>query len=186
MIDVEKTPDSEPDSGGGGIMHPERLESGLLATREARLLGRAIRKNWYKGQRWPTEITKTELTSIASERELTLKEQATLETFDGLSNPRSSHIHIRNVIAMEGQNIDTEKADQGLPAASPVQVNVGVSVRQGMIDDPEYLEFLRGRAVESNGHPSPVCANGERGGLENGSPPGTPRPGTNGFGSGTH
>lgn len=187
MIDTPKNEsEPQPEPGGGGVPYepPEREESGLLATREARLYGRAVRDKWYKGQRWATEITVSELTGISRERELTLKEQAVIATFNGLSNPRSNHIHTRNVIAMEAQNMEQEERDNPQQLTPQVNVNVGVSVRQEVLDDPTYLEYLRSRTLETNGNAGPVCANGKPGTLEAGQAPDVLGPGHNGHHNG--
>ena len=154
------------------------------------MLTRAIKRGWLPGQRWPVDATPEDFRKVEGERELTIKERAAFAVCMALGapDPRIRQISVRNAIAMEGQNLDAEKADreQDNPPMSPVQVNVGVSVRQGLIDDPEYLEYLRSRASESNGHASTVCQNGQPGPVENGSAPGAPGSGTNGFGSGPH
>jgi hypothetical protein len=53
-----------------------------------------------------------------------------------------------------------------------VGLNVAaVSVsRQELLNDPDYIEFLRGRAIEGDGHSSPLCANGQQGKVANGTP----------------
>lgn len=46
-------------------------------------------------------------------------------------------------------------------------------VRQELLHDPQYLEFLRSRATEADSHAGPVHANGDEWQVENGPAPGS-------------
>lgn len=75
--------------------------------------------------------------------------------------------------------------------AADVNVNVGVKVdiaelRRAQMNDPEYLEFLRTRISQSNGHASANGAHALAGQVANGSPLNGSRPGLNGSGNGKH
>ena len=84
-----------------------------------------------------------------------------------------------------------QKERLGLPdtGGQTVNVNVGVAVetvRQELVNDAKYLEYLRQSADISDA--SPVCENGEPGALENGQSSNGAGPGHNGHadGNGRH
>lgn len=144
---------------------PRRAESGLTAKRDARLVGRAIRRGWYKGQRWPTEITASELLQLQKERELTMKEQASVATMAGLANGKTAHIHAKNVIAMEAQNMkDDEREDEQedkQPGADELNVtneNYGQHLHQHIhveLTQAERQAHIRAIVAEAAAHDQP-------------------------------
>jgi hypothetical protein len=69
---------------------------------------------------------------------------------------------------------------QQINHSGQIGLNVAaVSVsRQELLDDPDYIEFLRGRAIEGDGHASAVCTNGKPGKVANGTPSRLSGPGT--------
>lgn len=61
-----------------------------------------------------------------------------------------------------------------------VSVDIGV-MRRELLDDPEYLDYLRNRAIEADGHAGALCPPREQGEVADGS---TPRSGGSGAGEG--
>lgn len=119
-------------SGRSGRPHSPIGESGLTAIKENRMLNRAIRNGWLKGQRWPTEATPSDLREKQARGELTLKEQAATACFLGLTvdidaikddrmkmiAQRLRQAAVRNVVAMESQNQADDLAEMRAILAS--------------------------------------------------------------------
>lgn len=59
-------------------------------------------------------------------------------------------------------------------------------LRSEMLNEPEYLEFQRQRALIADSHACLVRANGESRAVEDGKAPGNPGPSTNGHSNGRH
>ena len=113
------------DGGLGGRIRSDRVESGLTGIKEQRMINRAIRNGWLKGQRWLTEATPRELQEKQAAGQLTMKEQAAASVFLDLTHDlnqykstrakltamRLRQSAVRNVIAMEAQNQDDDLAE---------------------------------------------------------------------------
>lgn len=100
----------QPDSSS----EQERLESGLTAKAEKRMLKRAIREKWWGDVRWPTGVTPQELAEKEKERPLTLLELAALAVGTDLSDKdrRVRRIAVKHTIAMEKQNQADDHKEQ--------------------------------------------------------------------------
>lgn len=59
------------------------------------------------------------------------------------------------------------------------KVSVDAVIHQ-VLNEPDYLEYQRQRALQADSDPGPVRQNGEPGKVEDEAPPGTDRPGPNG------
>lgn len=64
------------------------------------------------------------------------------------------------------------------------QINVGETVREAIIHEPDFIEFVRQRAVAADCDPRLICADDQRGTVEAGPSPGGPRSGSNGHANG--
>jgi hypothetical protein len=64
------------------------------------------------------------------------------------------------------------------------QINVGETVREAITTQPDFIEFIRQRAVDADRESGVVCANGERAAVEVDAAPGGPRSGSNGHANG--
>lgn len=94
---------------------------------------------------------------------------------------RVSNGAVANYIKMEAMNQKDEETAKGVtPGATYIQNNTTINTLSVALAEPEYLDFLRSRALEADSKPSPVCENGERGPMENGQALNGHRPGTNG------
>jgi len=73
-----------------------------------------------------------------------------------------------------GKYVIGEKLTLAGDKANPVRVDVNV------LNHPDFLDFIRDRALRKAGNAGAVRNGGQHGALENGATPGSPRPGTNG------
>jgi hypothetical protein len=85
----------------------------------------------------------------------------------------------------ENGNRDTPENDEAVREAHP---DIVAEVRDQIIADPNYLAYLRSRAMPApsgtNGHASPVGSNGKPGPVANGPPLSLPGPGASESGNG--
>jgi hypothetical protein len=179
--------DDPADGGSGG--KTARTDSGRTEIQDARLRAIAVQRGWIKGKRWPTDQTVHGIVGQAEGRPLTIRETVAVavgaDAQDG--DPRTRGIACRTAVAMERQNQFDEHLEIKLAveAASPGgaatiinnqivnQVNVGAQageVAKELLNDPEYLDYCRSRAVESDagslcpdgfGEAPPAVENGE-------------------------
>lgn len=155
--------DSDDDDGGRGE------STYLTPVQENKLISMAIHREWdieARDKRWALRTTRRNMKQ---------------------ENGRISNQAVRNLLAMNKQNMDRDNPSP--PATATVQVNVGVQVA-GVLQDPEYLEWRRAKELE-DGHsvdsdPGPVCQDHIGGPLANGKAPGKAGPGTNGHSNGAH
>ena len=174
---------------GSGGPSP-RGDNGLREVEEARMLARAVREGWV-GPRWRTRATAEEIEADADARGgQTLIDKTLIVTHKLIDSPdeRSRWNAAKIVVAMESQNqSDEQHAD---PKGDNTTVNVGVSVSVGEIiqrmnDDPDYIEYLRQRAVAEDCNAGYVRESSEQRPLEDGAAPGIPGPSLNGHHSGS-
>lgn len=166
---------------------------------DAKLIERAVRERWPIGPRKRFALV---------QRLAGIVEKSTIEVPVGggefgpqmleLEGPADANAIAagRVLVAMAAQNQADEhlQIKQAKPEpATNVQVNVGVqnttqisvaAVTQAMLDDPEYLEFERARAMAADGYPGTLRKVREPGALEVSAPPGPPRQGANGHRNG--
>jgi hypothetical protein len=162
-----ENPENEP-----GVGESIRGESGLTPIEEARMIGRAVRERWYGDQRWPVDATRKEIEAIKEQRELTLREEAVLATFEGLRNPKSAHVHARTAVAMDDINMKQEEADNPTPKnpqQTNVEINLSLDGRRAralqILDAISDRERIGGDGSDSDGHGRPNDANGSSNGF---------------------
>lgn len=159
--------DEQPETHGGGGKFFERRDN---VRSDARLIEQAARNKW----------------NIPAAAFDVLPSQVVRMAVDPNEAPRNRLAAARAVIAMHGQNQGDEQ-----PQGTTVNVGVSVSVqnvRQELLNDANYLAFLRTRSAESDGDAGAVCEDGKLRALEVGKAPGDAGQGNNGHadGNGRH
>jgi hypothetical protein len=111
----------------------------------------AIRKGWIKPLRWATDKSPEAIADAAGDRPLTIKERVEmaigLDVIDG--DPRVRGIACKTAVVMERQNQIDEHHDHPAEVPHVHSGVVGLSVvRQELLQDTSYLEYLRARAMD--------------------------------------
>lgn len=95
----------------------ERNESGLTPNQEARILKRAVKKQWNGSQRWPTRESFVSISERVKEQQdyATLVDVAALSAFSGLqsADERTRRIVEKTVVMMEAQNMHDDHHNEG-------------------------------------------------------------------------
>lgn len=120
-------------NGGGDLGHAvpydksPRADSGLTGIADQRLTALALRRGWFKGQRFATGATMQDFEQL--DRPPTALELAVKGAIGGVfcEDQRVVQAAVRNIISMESinQKDDTEKPSQ----SNTTNVNIGIGVR---------------------------------------------------------
>lgn len=123
-----------------------RAESGLTSIKEERMLARAVKRGWLKGQRWATDVGAKELMEIQKQRDLTLRERviASVLTDTDHDDPRVRAAACKTALAMEAQNM-VDEVEQAPPPVPTINIGVNVDARRDRIR--EIAERLRDEGV---------------------------------------
>jgi hypothetical protein len=160
----EITPQETPGGQGGNV---QSFEAGSGQTSDTRLIGRAIRDEW----------------PIPEDKRAALIERQIEIGLDPLSSKREATMAFRSVVFADKLNFERDKRDN--PTPQLVQhhhtgsVNL-VAIRQEVLSEPGFLEYLRSRSAEADGDSGGVCQDGEPRTLEAGPASTPPGPGDNG------
>ena len=173
--DSKSDPPAQSQGGsGGGAIHPESISPEGI--RDTRLIERALREQWPIDDRFREAIVDRQVRIAIS-----------LESGD-----REATSAARCLVTMQSQN--NESAFKALDKVVPDQHLLMIEqeeVRNGIIElqsDPEYLEFLRAKAVARDSDPRLLCGVREPGNapaVENGEAHGGIGQGTNGHRNGS-
>ena len=131
-----------PAGGSGG--KTARTESGRTEIQDQRLLSIAMKRKWWKGQRFATDATLKELTERAASGEMSVKDRALLTAMKGLSagEGRVEQRAVANVLGMERLNQADEFAELGINETE-VNVNVttiGIQTREDFYGNEAHAE----------------------------------------------
>jgi hypothetical protein len=115
-----------------------------------RMIERAVRERWPIPDEARGKVVNRQVRIATSKR----------------SSPREATSAARCLAAMDSQNLAAEhKAiDKLLPDLVNVSQTEGEQVRRNLADAlqaPEYVEYIRQRALAEDTQPSPVCTNGQ-------------------------
>lgn len=90
----------------------------------------------------------------------------------------SAHKHAKNdgrlaLRILERKRNKTWGKTQQINHAGQIGLNVTAvsATRQELLNDPDYIEFLRSRAIEGDSQPRAICSNGEQGQVADGAAP---------------
>lgn len=170
----------EADNGPDSTAEQSRGQGDLLADKhrldaDLRLIRRAIRGGWNVPRRVKHAITRRLGEILEQEEPCEISEfiqlgklAATLDSVD-----------------LKTEAIAAQKEKPHAPNPSGVFINVNggsgdVSIRHELLNDPQYLEFQRQRAIAEDADAGAVRQARQPGALENGSAPDLPGPSTNG------
>lgn len=149
-----------------GILGDGELKAGKY---NMRLVNRAIRNGWNVPQEVKARVVK-QMSKIVSQSE----------------EERNKIAAAKVLVSADSVDVAREKMEQP-QAGTTVNVAVGVSVsgvRQQLLNDPEYLDYLRSRPVACDSDAGAIREGGEQPSLETGEPSNGVGPGHNGHANG--
>lgn len=147
--------ENRPPEKNGGQGGPEHFHDGPGQTSDTRMIEQAVKRRWPIPEKF---------------KEAIVRRQVRIATSKNSSN-REASAAARCVLEMERQNqadehkrLDKEVPDQHAHSINITDVN---ELRRQLLDDSEYLDYQRGRAVSADA--GAVCPNGKPRPLEDGS-----------------
>lgn len=145
----------ETDRGQGEGALPPSFADDHHSRADSRLIARAIRARWEVDPKYAQPLLNRQVRIALGE-----DDRNAIAAFRAILESQKVELAIQ-----EHENPTTQKHEH------THQVAVAV-VRQELLNDPDYLEFQRQRAIEQDVQSSAVCAGVISGQVENGQAPG--------------